>query len=168
MISAIVYLSKTGSAKRYALLLSEALHVPAYADEDNRKVEGKVLYVGWALARKTAGLPKAKKKYDLAGVVQVGMSPVYPDSVEKGRKANELEPDCAFFCLQGAFNLDALSGPSRLIMTKACKDLVEKYNAIMQERELNDQEKAICEMARTGKGEPPAWDISEIVDYYSN
>ena len=167
MVSAIVYLSKTGSAKRYAELLSEALKVPAYALENAPEIDGKIIYLGWALARKTSGLPKARKKYDLAAVVQVGMSPAYPERIEEWRKANELSPDVAFFCVRGEFDLDKLSGPSRLIMKKACKDMIETFGAIKEERELSPQENAIFEMAKNGKGEPPAWDVSKLVGYFT-
>ena len=165
MASSIVYRSKTGSCKRYAELLSAALHLPAYPDgKAPLRSGGEVIYVSWALAGKAVGLKKALKNYDLAGVVLVGMSPVYPDSVEKARAANGLGDWMPFFVLQGGFDMARLSGPMKLIMKVKCREIAAGLER--KKDQLSPAEQALYTMAATGRGEPPVWDASEIVRHY--
>ena len=49
MLSAIVYHSLTGSCKKYAELLSAALHIPAFPlGKEHVKEGGKIIFIGWA------------------------------------------------------------------------------------------------------------------------
>ena len=166
MLNAIIYLSQTGSAERYARMLSDALQIPAYSIQDSPSVEGKVLYVAWALQQKTVGLKKAMRKYDVAGVVQVGMSPIFPDSIEKGRERNHIPDGCAFFQVQGGYDEEKLSGIYKKSMKIAGQGIVARIEELGKERELSDQELAMHDMFVNGKGDPASWDISEIVSYF--
>lgn len=166
MPEAIIYLSQTGSSKHYAELLSEALGIPAYPLDEAPKAEGRVIFIGWALQQRTMGLARAKRKYRLAAVIQVGMSPVFPDSNEKGRKLNKIPDDCAFFQVQGGYDEEKLGRIYKKSMRTAGKGIVKRIDELSRERELSAQEKAMREMFVNGKGEPASWDISEIVSYF--
>lgn len=161
MVSAIVYHSQTGSCKKYAHLLSAALHVPAYPDgKAPVRSDRKVIYIGWAFAGKVAGYQKAAQKFSIAAVVLVGMSPVFPDSAAKGREANGIPDDVGFYCLQGGFDSSKLPLPLRLIMKLKCKEIAARLE--QKKGELSEPEKALYQMVTTGKGEPPLWDVSRI------
>ena len=64
------------------------------------------------------------------------------------------------FCLQGAFDLNKLPLPFKLIMKIKCKDIVSRLEA---KGTLNEQEKALYTMASTGSGQPASWNVDEIV-----
>ena len=167
MATAIVYHSQTGSCKRYAELLSARLHLPCYADgRAPVRPDTEVIYVGWTMAGKVAGLAKARKRYRLAGVVQVGMSPVGPDSVEQGRSANRLPASIPFFVLQGGFHMRLLPGGMQLVMKPICAKLLKDLSRAKAQRSLNPAEQALYTMVSTGEGAPPSWDVSEITEHY--
>ena len=74
MIDAIVYSSLSGSCEEYAHRMSAALHVPFFTEQSHICPIGrKVVYIGWLLAGKVVGLNKAKERYNVVGVVSVGM-----------------------------------------------------------------------------------------------
>ena len=74
MIDAIVYSSLSGSCEEYAHRMSAALHVPFFTEQSHICPTGrKVVYIGWLLAGKVVGLDKAKERYNVVGVVSVGM-----------------------------------------------------------------------------------------------
>lgn len=161
MLSAIVYDSLTGSCKKYAELLSAALHIPAYpAGKCHVRADGKILFIGWAFAGKIMGYKKAAEKYDVAAAVLVGMGAVSKDSADFTREKNAIPDTVQVFCLQGAFNINKLPLPFKLIMKIKCKEIVSRLEA---KGTLNEQEKALYTMASTGSGQPAAWNVDEIV-----
>ena len=161
MIAAIVYHSKTGSCERYAKELSRTLHLPAYADgKAPTRADGQIIYVSWALAGKLVGLKKAMQRYDVAGAVLVGMSPVYPNSVENAKAANGLSPSFPLFVRQGAFHMSRLPAPMRFVMKLKCREIAARLER--KKPNLSPAEQALYTMVTTGEGEPPTWDVSDI------
>lgn len=165
MISAIVYNSVTGSCQKYAELLSAATHVPAMPIKSAHvRSGGKVVYIGWLMAGKIAGLDKAAKKFDIAAVVQVGMSPVSGDSESVCRSKNAVPAGAAVFCRQGGFNINKLPLPLKLIMKLMNKKIAGRLE---MKGQLSEQEKATLIMASTGVGEPAEWHIDDIAGWIS-
>lgn len=161
MISAIVYNSCTGSCKKYAELLSAAIHAPAMPLKSAYVRDGgKVIYVSWIFAGKVCGLEKAAAKFNIAAVIQVGMSAVSDKSEALCREKNSIPRNAAVFCRQGGFNINKLPLPMKLIMKLKCKEIAARLESKAQ---LNEQEQATLTMASTGVGEPPRWDIDDIV-----
>ncbi|MBQ9686567.1 MAG: hypothetical protein IJV41_08515 [Oscillospiraceae bacterium] len=161
MIDVIVYNSETGSCKRYAELLSEALNVPAKPfGEAVVLPDKKAMYISWLTAGKISGLGKAMKTLPVAAVVQVGISPVRADTAASTRKANKIPDSVAVFCKQGGLHMSKLSGPFRAIMTVVNKKVL---GDLKKKTELDAQEKALYQMVTTGEGEPASWDIDDIV-----
>lgn len=161
MISAIVYNSCTGSCKKYAELLSAAIHAPAMPLKGAVVRDGgKVIYVSWIFAGKVCGLAKAAKKFNIAAVVQVGMGAVTGESEAVCRQVNAIPRGAEVFCRQGGFNINKLPLPFRLIMKLKCKEIAARLESKGQ---LNEQEQATLTMASTGVGEPPRWDVEDIV-----
>ena len=164
MVSAIIYNSQTGSCKRYAQNLSAALHLPVYPQSACPARPGaEVIFVSWALAGKAVGLKHILADYDLAGLVQVGMSPVYPGSEAAVRKANSLGAGIKVFCRQGAFHMDKLPLPFKLIMKLKCREIAGK---LAKKAQLSEAEQALYRMASTGEGEPPTWDVADIASAF--
>lgn len=161
MITAIVYNSATGSCERYAKELSRTLHIPAYSvDNCPSKADGQYIFVSWILAGSVVGYQKAAKKYDIAAVVAVGMAPASKKTAD-GIKAKQSIP-VPVFSVQGAFNINKLSAPMKLIMKVKTKDIAKQLERKKASTPLNAQEQALLKMARTGVGEPASWDVSEI------
>ena len=162
MISCIVYSSGTGSCEKYAGLLSAALHVPAKTLKNAYvRPSGEVLYIGWLMNGKIQGLEAAKAKFNVTGVVQVGMAPVdHADAEAKGREKNQVPETVAYFCRQGAFDMAKLNPVFKAIMAiinkKTVKSLEGKAN-------MTAQEQAVYNMAKYGKGDPAEWKIDDIV-----
>ena len=145
MIDAIVYSSLSGSCEEYAHRMSAALHVPFFTEQSHICPTGrKVVYIGWLLAGKVVGLNKAKERYNVVGVVSVGMGAPAANAEEVCRKKNGLGTDIAVFPLQGRFDLNA----------KAAKTT------------LTPAEQACLTMATVGRGEPATWDgIKAAIDW---
>ena len=78
MLSAIVYQSLTGSCKKYAELLSAALHIPAFPmGKEHIREDGTIIFVGWAFSGKIMGYKKAAEKY-----LEIGLETLEADDVE--------------------------------------------------------------------------------------
>ena len=158
MIDAIVYSSLSGSCEEYAHRMSAALHVPFFTEQSHICPTGrKVVYIGWLLAGKVVGLNKAKERYNVVGVVSVGMGAPAANAEEVCRKKNGLGTDIAVFPLQGRFDLKRLPLPYRLIMKVKIKDIAKRLNAKAAKTTLTDAEQACLTMATVGRGEPATW-----------
>lgn len=117
-MEAIVYTSRTGSTQRYARLLSQEMHLPAYALTDAKRTlaPGRgVLYLGWIKAGRIEGYGAARRRFALRGVCAVGMSPTGTQTLQI-RRTNRIPAQIPLFTLQGGFDPDALRGLSRLVM----------------------------------------------------
>lgn len=162
MINAIVYNSLTGSCEKYAKLLSAKLHIPAKPLGEQLRPDCQVMYIGWAFAGKVAGYSKAKKKYNIMAVVNVGMGGAAPNAAENARKASDIPSLVKVFSLQGGFYMEKLPLPYQLIMKIKNKDIAKRY---VGKSQLSPSEQALNIMATTGHGDPATWDVSEIVKW---
>ncbi len=161
MIDIVVYTSGTGSCEKYAKILSEKLNIPAVTLEEVGALPGKkVLYIGWLMAGKVVGLEKARGKFLVSAVVQVGMAPVSEERTRAAKEKNRITPEMAFFCKQGAFHMSQLSGPMKVAMKVICKKL---EGDLKKKPALNEQERALYRMVTTGDGEPADWNVDDIV-----
>ena len=162
MINTIVYNSLTGSGEKYAKLLSAQLHIPAKPMGEYVRPDAQVLYIGWAFAGKVSGYNKAKKKYNIVAVVNVGMNGSAPGTAEFTQSATGIPSSVKVFSVQGGFYMDKLPAPFKLIMKIKNKDIVKR----LQSKGIqSESDKALMTMASTGTGDPASWDVSEIVDW---
>ena len=82
---AIIYTSNTGSAAKYAKLLSHQICVPSYSMEEAKtkvKPGAEIIYMGWIMAGKIKGYPEAARKYNIQAVCGVGMGQTGTQLVE--------------------------------------------------------------------------------------
>ena len=160
MINAVVYNSLTGSCEKYAKLISAALHVPAVAMGEHVRSDGKVIYIGWARAGSIYGYAAAAKKYNIAAAVLVSMSPAGEKNIAAARKADKIGPEIAVFNVQGAFHMDKLPAPYKLVMKAINKAIAKRIQGLDSPSEA---ELATLKMALDGDGEPVSWNVDEIV-----
>lgn len=114
-VCAIIYTSNTGFTRRYAQLLSRACALPAYdlAQRDTLPRDGaKVLYLGWLSAGRIIGLEKARRRWRVAAVCAVGLSPEPELEVLAGNN----RVDCPLFYARGGYAPHKLRGLNKLLM----------------------------------------------------
>lgn len=103
MISAIVYTSNSGYTAEYAHLLGRATGLPV---NDLRQVhtpqpDEEVIFLGWLMADRVMGWPKANAFFKVRAVCQVGMGPASAAAAAARKEKLGLADGCAVFALQG-------------------------------------------------------------------
>ena len=121
----IVYVTNTGSAKKYAEMLSEKTGYPCYSLADSDAAVGSdVVFIGWVMAGAVKGLSEARTKFGtLKAVVAVGMMKTESQDAALKEKNSISEP---FFSLAGAFDVKKLSGMYKMMMSMMLKMLKSK------------------------------------------
>ena len=165
MISAVIYSSQAGSCKKYAEKIASELGIEAKPLGIGVVNSDQVIYVGWLMAGHIVGLNEARKYYKVAGVVQVGISPVTRTSEAEGRKANSVNYNTAFFCKQGAYDKTKIPGWQRVLMKPVTKKI--EWDLLKKDK-LNAQEQALYVMVTTGFGEPAGWNVDDVVAFAKN
>ena len=98
MISAIVYTSNSGYTAEYARLLGRATGLPV---NDLRQVhtpqpDEEVIFLGWLMADRVMGWPKANAFFKVRAVCQVGMGPASAAAAAAHLRAVKTELVVAF------------------------------------------------------------------------
>lgn len=123
-MKAIIYESNTGSAKRYAEMLSSKLDVPAYPLRQAMKEvprDEEAVFIGWIFANKIQGLKKAQKRWNLICAGAVGMNPPGEAYSRILREANST--DIPLFYLHGALDYKKLKWLQKKLLQTICTDL---------------------------------------------
>lgn len=131
-MTAIVYVSNTGSSKRYAEMLSSKTGYPSFSLSDSGSVaqDSDIIFMGWVMAGALQGLKEAREKFpSIKAVVAVGMMTSEKQDNDIKEKNQITEP---FFSLPGAFNMKKLSGMYKMMMGMMVKMLKSKL------KETND------------------------------
>lgn len=103
----IIYTTNTGSAERYARLLSQETGLPACSlAEAKKKVPSgaEIIYLGWIMAGSVKGYADAAKRYQVRAVCAVGMGQTGTQTDEV-RKKNRIPASIPLFTLQGNFDI---------------------------------------------------------------
>ncbi|MCI5668903.1 MAG: flavodoxin domain-containing protein [Oscillospiraceae bacterium] len=127
-MKAIIYESNTGSAKRYAEMLSEKLGVPAYSLKEAQKAlpkDEEAVFLGWVFANKIQGFSKAQKRWNLVCACAVGINPRTDKYIEILKESNPT--DIPIFYLRGKLDLKKLKWLQRKLLETIRADL-EKQN----------------------------------------
>ena len=93
--SAIIYTSKTGHTRQYALLLGKEIGLPVYSYDEaiSRLVGGsRVIYLGWIHASYVKGYSSAAKRFSVCAVCGVGLCDT-GTLVPEVRKATSIPED---------------------------------------------------------------------------
>lgn len=144
MLQAIVYTSKTGTTREYALLLKKRTGLPAYTLPEAEKAltqGAEIIYLGWLMASDARGYKKAAARYQVRALCGVGMGAT-GTQVEEIRKRDAVPEAIPVFTLQGGFDLNKLHGIYKFMMTAmkktAGKKLAEKTDRTPDEDDMLD------------------------------
>ena len=99
--SAIIYTSKTGHTRQYALLLGKEIGLPVYSyDESVSKLPGgsNVIYMGWIHASHIKGYSGAAKRFSVCAVCGVGLCDT-GTLISEVRKATSIPEDIPLFSI---------------------------------------------------------------------
>ncbi|MBQ4365844.1 MAG: hypothetical protein IKH12_04360 [Clostridia bacterium] len=124
-MTAIVYVSNTGTAKRYAEALAEKTGWPCFAADKYAGTADDAVFLGWVLGGEIQGLKKLRESG--AAIRAVGAVGVLAQEADKVREKNcpAGEP---FFFLPGAFDVKKQKGLYKLMcgmLVKAIKAKVK-------------------------------------------
>ena len=124
----IVYTSKTGHTRQYALLLGEQIGLPVYSlDEAKSQLSGgsPVIYLGWLHASHVKGYAKAARRFDLRAVCAVGLCDT-GTLTDQVRKATSIPEGIPLFTLQGGIDRSRLKGMDKLMISMLTKGLASQ------------------------------------------
>ena len=127
-MTAIVYVSNTGSSKAYAQMLSEKTGFDAYDFRacDSVPEGAEVVFIGWVMAGALQGLKEVREKFgSLKAVIAVGMMKGEKQDAELKEKNAITEP---FFSLTGAFDMKKLTGMYKMMMGMMVKMMKSKLS----------------------------------------
>lgn len=129
-MTAIVYESNTGSAKRYAEMLGEKTGFPVYPLPDCDKIEkdSEIIFFGWVMAGTVQGLKAVRENFSaVKAVCAVGI--LKSEKAEADLiKSNEIEEP--FFYLQGSFDMKKLHGMYKMLMGVAVRAMKMKIKDV--------------------------------------
>lgn len=159
-MTAIVYVSNTGSSKAYAEMLSEKTGLPVYAFKDSGSVPqgAEIIFIGWVMAGALQGLKEAREKFGtLKAVVAVGMMKSEKQDIALKEKNAITEP---YFSLPGAFDVKKLTGMYKMMMGMMVKMMKSKLS-----EENDPKAKEIVEKFEEGFDMVDEKHLDEILDF---
>ena len=125
-MATIVYCSNSGSAKRYAELLSEKTSLPSV---DIKKISSvsadeEIIFIGWIMAGAIQGLKEAREYFtSIRAICGVGMMKSEKATEETKAKNGITEP---YFFLTGDFDMKKLTGMYKMMMGMMLKMIKSK------------------------------------------
>lgn len=115
-MATIIYCSNSGSAKRYAELLSEKTGFSCVdiAKRSTINADEEIIFIGWIMAGALQGLKEARESFqNIKAVCGVGMMKSEKATEETKAKNNITEP---YFFLTGDFDMNKLKGMYKMMM----------------------------------------------------
>lgn len=125
-MATIIYCSNSGSAKRYAELLSEKTGMPAvdFSKRSTVDADEEIVFIGWIMAGALQGLKEVRESFsDIKAVCGVGMMKSEKAAEEVKEKNSITEP---YFFLTGDFDINKLKGMYKMMMGMMLKMLKGK------------------------------------------
>lgn len=137
-MTAIVYVTNTGSAKQYAEMLGEKTGYPVFdfANASEVPAEAEVIFIGWVMAGVVQGFKEARDLFKIKAVCPVGMMKSEKQDEDLKAKNAITEP---MFSLAGNFHIDNLKGMYKMMMGMMLKMMKSK----IKEEAVPDGDKAI-------------------------
>lgn len=108
----IIYVSKHGHTKRYAMMVAEKLGVNLYTPKEAKKQILKnepIIFMTHLFNARLQEYKKINKKYNIQAICAVGMSFYRDTLIELIKVVNELDEDFPIFYAQGGLNPKELS-----------------------------------------------------------
>ena len=130
----IVYCSNTGSAKKYAELLSEKTGIP-YIDiskRDTVPADEEIIFIGWIMATVIQGLKEIRETFtNVKAICGVGMIKTEKAAEDTKEKNGITEP---YFYLPGDFDMNKLKGMYKMMMGMMLKMMKGKIKESGEEK----------------------------------
>lgn len=164
-MKAIVYTSNTGSTAKYAKLLSHQICVPSYSMEEAKtkvKLGAEIIYMGWIMAGKIKGYPKAVRKYRIQAVCGVGMGQT-GTGLKEARDKNKIPQNIPLFILQGTFDIKKLHSVYRMMMNLMVKTAGK---ALADKSDRTPEDDDMLDMMLNGSERVKAENLKYIIDWY--
>lgn len=136
--NAIVYTSKTGFTRQYAMMLGEKTGLLVYSLEEaiSKLPAGcEVIYLGWIHAGCVQGFGKALKHFTVCGVCGVGLCDT-GTMIGEVRKATGISEDIPLFTLQGGMERGKLKGMDKLLISMLTKGLASQKQRTPQDERM--------------------------------
>lgn len=165
-MEAIVYCSQTGHTAQYARLLSQATGLPAYDFREAQSAVPKgaaILFLSWVMAGGLRSCGAASKRWRVAAVVAVGMTPPEQVQPENFRQRHKFPSSLPLFYLRGGYAPEKLKGFHRLLMNVMAKEEIGKL-ASKSDRTPTDEE--TLRMWRDGANFVRAENLLGLLDWY--
>lgn len=161
-MNVIIYTSQTGSTKRYAQMLGEALGIPIYNTKEDLPKEKDIIYLGWIRASKIQGYKMINKKYNIKIAIGVGMGP-NDTKIELLRQKNKIPLEVPLYTLQGNIHPELLHGMDKIMMTIAIKGTIK---GLSEKEELTLEDQAMLEAMTSHKDHVLIENLNSIIKNY--
>lgn len=115
-MATIIYCTNSGSAKKYAELLSEKTGLPCVDIKKRSTVsaDDEIIFIGWIMAGVLQGLKEIREDFaSIKAVCGVGMMKSEKAAEETKEKNGITEP---YFFLTGDFDINKLTGMYKMMM----------------------------------------------------
>lgn len=115
-MATIIYCSNSGSAKKYAELLSEKTGMPCVDIKKRSTVSAdeEIIFIGWIMAGTIQGLKEIREDFtSIKAICGVGMMKSEKAAEETKEKNGITEP---YFFLTGDFDINKLTGMYKMMM----------------------------------------------------
>lgn len=115
-MATIIYCSNSGTAKKYAELLSEKTGMAAFELSERAKVSAdeEIIFIGWIMAGALQGFKEVREGFSaIKAVCGVGMMKSEKSAEEVKEKNGITEP---YFFLTGDFDINKLKGMYKMMM----------------------------------------------------
>lgn len=156
--NAIVYTSKAGHTRQYALLLSEATGLPVYSlREANARLHrgSPILYMGWICANQIKGYAAAAKKYEICAVCGVGLCDTGA-MLDEVREKTQVTREIPLFTLLGGIDGSRLKGAEKLMISMLARGLAQK-------KERSEQEERMLQMLSSAANYVSPHNLTEVL-----
>lgn len=162
---AIVYTSNTGFTKKYAEMLGMETGLPVYDAKTAIKTltfGDDIVYLGWMKAGKVVGYSKVSKNLEVVCLIGVGMGA--GSQIEDIRKSSKISSRIPVFYMQGGFDMDALSGVNKIMMSTMEKTVAKK---IEKKAAPTQDEREMLDLIKNGGSRVSKENIKEFMEWYN-
>ena len=163
----IIYTSNTGHTEEYAMMLRDALDLPAYklGDAPAQVAGAEAIYLGWLMAGGLVGYQAAAKKYRIVCAVGVGMSPESEEQTKTLKERIKAPESLPVFYLQGGYDKKKLKGFNKAVMNVVEKTIMKRLQNIPEEKR---KEEPVYKMITEGYSVVSAEHLQPVIDWYGN
>jgi hypothetical protein len=166
-MKAIVYVSETGHAKKYAEMLGEKTGLPVYQLEEALKTlekNAEVVYIGWVFGGQVYKYKKAAKAFNIKVLCAVGSAPAASNSYSGDLGKTAAKAGAKFFYLRGGLDLEKLTGYKKAIMKMVAKSVVK---ALSKKQDQTPEDKETIDSFTNGIDYVSVENLAPVIEFLS-